>query len=44
MALLRCDTCKKTVVAFGGWDTPVKLACKECYKKQKKNETNTRNI
>ena len=35
MASLPCDICGKKGVAFGSWDTPFKIVCKECSEKMK---------
>lgn len=35
MAILRCDICGKATNTYGSWDTPFKILCAECAKKQK---------
>lgn len=34
MAILPCDICKKSSGQHGSWDTPIKIVCGECAKKQ----------
>lgn len=36
MAHLRCDECKSSDTnAFGSWDTPIKILCKNCSDKKR---------